>query len=230
MTPIQTLKARARGISLGLYAADLGVLRHAAVQAKSWDCDILHFDEMDGGFVPAMIGGPGLVRCVGDGALRDVHLMINNPADHVAAYVNAGADLIVVHAEADGAGQALSLIRDAATHAGRPVLAGLGLMPGTDLQVARNLAPDMVLILSLDPRNGASPDISKACMRLMDMRQSLPDALMAFDGGVTADSIDQIAAARPDMIVTGSAVMKSDNPARAFAGMQRAWQKAHENQ
>jgi len=223
------LKSRARGISLGLYAADLGHLGDAAGRARGWGCDILHFDEMDGEFVPAMIGGPGVVRAVGGDMLRDVHLMIAHPARHVAAYVQAGADIITVHAEAPDAADAIAGIRAAADRAGRPVLAGLALMPGTDpdaIGALLALAPDMFLVLSLDPRDGRPADIPAACARLRDVRDRTRATrpVLAFDGGVTLNSINEIAACAPDIIVSGSAVMKADDPMNAFGQMQKAWQ------
>ncbi len=227
------LKRRARGISLGLYAADLGNLRAAASDTTEWGCDILHFDEMDGVFVPAMIGGPGIVKATSGTALRDVHLMVDSPEKHVARYVNSGADMITVHAEASGSASALSRIRQEASKSDRTVLAGIGLFPGTSLESIDELIaakPDMVLILSLDPRDGKAPDITKATRRLEEMRKRLPEAVLAFDGGVTPNTIAEIAAARPDMIVSGSAVMKADNPAQAFASMRAIWQKHQEIQ
>ncbi|MCP5074209.1 MAG: ribulose phosphate epimerase [Rhodobacteraceae bacterium] len=231
MTPssVTHLKSRARGISLGLYAADFSDLGTAVERAKDWGCSILHFDEMDGNFVPAMIGGPGIVGSVGEGMLRDVHLMVSHPSHHVEAYVKAGADIITVHAEAQGAAEAITGIREAATGAGRAVLTGLGLMPGTSLdQISELLAlgPEMILVLSLDPRDGAPANITKATERLKEMRRRLPDALLAFDGGVTENTIDEIATARPDMIVSGSAVIKAADPAGTFHNMQAAWRDA----
>jgi len=221
------LKQRARGISLGLYAADLSALGAAVDTARSWGCTILHFDEMDGSFVPAMIGGPAFVKAAGDSLLRDVHLMIARPSAHVAGYVKAGADMITVHAEAPDAAEAIAGIRSAAAAQNRPVLAGLGLMPGTDLDdIADLLAfePDMLLVLSLDPRDGTPADISAATARLGDLRQRCAASrpVLAFDGGVTLDSIGEIAAASPDLIVSGSAVFKADDPKAAFARMQAA--------
>ncbi len=219
MTP-NSLKTRARGISLGLYAADLAHLADAAQMAVGWGCDILHFDVMDGVFVPAMTAGPGFVQALDRGALRDVHLMVEAPARHVQSYVNAGADIVTVHAEARDAGAALGLIRSAA----RPVLAGLALMPSTTLEAAEPLLalnPDMILVLSLDPRDGAKPDIPAACARLETLRARFGanGPLLAFDGGVTLDSIARIAACRPDIIVSGSAVFKAKDPAAAFRAM-----------
>ena len=225
---IGALKARARGISLGLYAGDLGALADTAMAAREIGARILHFDEMDGSFVPGFLGGAPLVaatRKAATDAFLDVHLMHARTAAQVGAYIKAGADLVTVHAEADGAGQALEAIRTA----GRPVLAGLALMPSTLPDPELLALADLILVLSLDPRDGAKPDISAACMTLQALRSSTfsTKSLIGFDGGVTLDSIDQIAAARPDMIVSGSAVMKNDPPAAAFEKMHAAWQKAH---
>jgi ribulose-phosphate 3-epimerase len=216
------LKARARGISLGVMAGDLGDLRTTAERARSWGCDILHFDVMDGVFVPGLTAGPGFVKALDCGALRDVHLMVQDPAAQVAGFVAAGADIVTVHAEAETATAAIAEIRRAAVD--RPVLAGLALMPGTGLDAALSLigetAADLVMVLSLDPRTGTPPDIAAACKRLTEVHARLDGtALLAFDGGVTADTMAEIAAARPDMVVSGSAVFKAPDPARAFRDM-----------
>jgi len=226
-TTKDALRARARGLSLGVFAADLGDLRAAARDAVGWGGAALHFDIMDGVFVPAMIGGPGFVQALDEGALRDVHLLLANPARHVAAYVAAGADIITVHAEAAGAAEALVAINAAARAAGRPVLAGLALMPGTADEAVRpllDLQPDLLLVLALDPRTGTPPDITAAGARLSALRRLCAGfaPLMAFDGGVTLDSIDEIHACRPDMIVSGSAVFRARDPQSAFQAMTRS--------
>jgi ribulose-phosphate 3-epimerase len=118
----------------------------------------------------------------------------------------------------------LFAIRKAAADAGRPVLAGLGIMPETTLDAANallDLEPDMVLVLSLDPRTKNPSDITASCERLKQLRQrcSASNPVLAFDGGVTLDSIEEIAACRPDLIVSGSAVFKAENPKQAFVRM-----------
>jgi ribulose-phosphate 3-epimerase len=226
-TETDRIKCRARGISLGIFASDSGGLRHAAVTAASWGCEILHFDVMDGVFTPQMTGGPGFIKALDVGLLRDVHLMIQNPARHVASYVQAGADIIIVHAEATGAAEALAAIRAAAKTAGRAVLAGIGLMPGTrpdDVADLFDLGLDAVLVLSLDPRSAEPPDITGACSRLSALRRRYgpKGPILVFDGGVTFDSIDEIAACQPDMIVSGSAILAAKDPETAFRAMSAA--------
>ena len=228
MSHREALKARARGISLGLYAGDLGALAAMAAKVHDWGAPALHFDEMDGNFVPGFLGGAPLVAAMRKAvpeAFLDVHLMHARPLAQVPAYLKAGADLICVHGEAEGAGAALAAIRAA----DRPVLAGLALMPSTRPDPELLAGADLILVLSLDPRDGSKPDISTACARLEVLRNSTnaTKPLLAFDGGVTLDAIDEIAAARPDMIVSGSAVLKNQNPQAAFEQMRAAWQKAH---
>jgi len=221
---VQSLKAKAHGISLGLFAADPGNLRASAKMAAGWGCVILHFDVMDGVFVPGMTAGPGFVGATDVGLLRDVHLMVEHPERHVSSYVKAGADIITVHAEADGASEAIAAIRAAANTANRPVLAGLGLMPGTPVSDVLNMKPDLILVLSLDPRTKSPPDIKTACARVADLRAMYgpQGPVLAFDGGVTLDSIGEIAACQPDMIVSGSAVLGAPDPQAAYQAMAKA--------
>jgi len=226
-TALETLKSRSHGISLGLLAADLGNLREAAKDSAGWGCDILHFDVMDGVFVPGMTAGPGFIKALDTGMLRDVHLMVEHPAQHVASYVKAGADIITVHAEAEGAAEAINTIRMSASETGCPVIAGLGIMPGTSLDEVSDLLalkPDLILVLSLDPRGKNPPDITAACDRLRELRTMFGNngPVLAFDGGVTLDSIAEIAACQPDMIVSGSAVFGAENPQEDFSAMAKA--------
>jgi len=217
---INDLKSRCKGISLGLFAADLGNLRRAAQNVAEWGCKTLHFDVMDGVFVPQMVGGPGFVAAMDVDMLRDVHLMVQKPADHIENYLKAGADMITVHAESDGAAEAIAAVKAAKG----TVLAGLALMPGTTLEDAAPLLalnPDMILVLSLDPR-GTPPDITAACARLTELRSLAPDAVLAFDGGVTKETITEIATCAPDMVVSGSAVLGAKKPKRAYTAMVKA--------
>jgi len=220
------LKSKMAGVSVGLFAADLGNLRRAAQNIAEWGCKTLHFDVMDGVFVPQMIGGSGFVAAMDVGMLRDVHLMVQNPLAHVDSYIKAGADVITIHAESDNAAEAIERIKASE----RPVLAGLALMPGTTLDEAAPLlalAPDMILVLSFDPRGSIPMDITATCARVSELRSVAPDAVLAFDGGVTSKSIEEIACCAPDMVVSGSAVLGAKKPKRAYLAMVKALQAAN---
>lgn len=237
--PMTALRGRCRGLSAGIFAADPGALSAAAGRLAGWGGAIVHFDVMDGVFVPQITAGPAFVAALGTGPgaglLRDVHLMVQEPARHVAGFVKAGADIIAVHAEATGAAQALAAIRTAATAQGRPVLAGLAVMPGTALDsLAPLLAlrPDLILVLALDPRDGKAADLPAASARLRDLRRRCaelaPDyaPVFAFDGGVTEASVAEAASTAPQIIVSGSAIFGAAEPGRAFARLTSVWAEA----
>ncbi|MEM6461992.1 MAG: ribulose phosphate epimerase [Pseudomonadota bacterium] len=225
---IDTLKRRCRGICLGIFAGDPGNLRGNAEAAAGWGCDILHFDVMDGIFVPQISAGPAFVKALAGSMIRDVHLMVQRPSEQVAGFVAAGADIVTVQAESEGATQALRRIRSAAQDAQRPVLAGVCLLPDTSLAEAAELLtmePDLVLVAALDPRGKQPPDVRRACARVVELRQRFDEngPLIQFDGGVTAETIAEIASAAPDMVVSGSAVMRAEDPAAAFRRMKDAF-------
>ncbi|MCY4334428.1 MAG: ribulose phosphate epimerase [Litoreibacter sp.] len=212
---------RCKGVSVGLFAAGFSALRAQAQEVASWGCDLLHFDIMDGVFVPQFTGGPGLVEAaLGVGPLLDVHLMVQRPKDHVAAFVKAGADILTIHAESEDPKGATKAAREAAKSTGRQALVGVALMPDTPLSVLPDLDPDITLILSLDPRTSTPPDINRAGPRLAEARQMLPQSVFAFDGGVSDDTLPKIAQMRPDIIVSGSAIFNSDSPKHAFREAQ----------
>jgi ribulose-phosphate 3-epimerase len=218
---VMSLRERYAGVSLGIFAGDPCNLAQEAEAARHWGCDILHYDVMDGVFVPQFTGGPGFLKMPGNAMFRDVHLMVQRPADHVAAFVAAGADAITIHVESEGCVEAISAIRAAGTL--RDVLVGVSLMPGTPLDVANaafEMVPDLVLVLAVDPRSSAPADVAQGCARMAEIRKLLPDAIMAFDGGVTLDSLPQVVAAGAKVVVSGSAIMRAADPRQTFLTMR----------
>ncbi|PIE07238.1 MAG: ribulose phosphate epimerase [Rhodobacterales bacterium] len=227
-TARQALRRRARGISAGLFAAPLDRLGETVAAMAAWPAGIVHFDIMDGVFVPQITGGPGFVAALGGGMLRDVHLMVADPAAHVDSFADAGADLITVHAEAPGAGAALAAVRAASDRLARPILAGLAVMPATPVGSLAPLLdplPDCITLLALDPRDGAAPDLDSAGERLEALRKMLAPArpLFAIDGGVTAATIESAVRSGPDMVVSGSAIFRAEDPGAAFGALARVW-------
>ena len=224
----QSLRERARGISVGLFAAPLGALAEAARDMAGWGAGVVHFDVMDGVFVPQITAGPGFVKALDTEMLRDVHLMVSDPAAQIDAFAEAGADILTLHAEAPTAGAALDAVRAASDRLGRPILAGLAVMPGTPLDSLAPLLdpmPDLILVLALDPRDGAPANLARAGERLAALTEMVAPhrPLMAIDGGVTLDTIADAAASGPDMIVSGSAIFRAAAPAAAFATLGKTW-------
>lgn len=218
-----SLRMRFRGVSLGLFAGDLSNLSREVEIVSSWGCEILHYDVMDGVFVPQLTGGAGFLKMPVNAMFRDVHLMVQRPASQVGAFVGAGADAITVHVESDGCIEAIQAIRAASAAVGREVLVGVSLMPGTPLDAARvalEMRPDVVLVLAVDPRSNAPADVAAGCARLVQIRHSFPGAVMAFDGGVTIQNMPQIAAVGADVVVSGSAILRAENPEHSFQSMR----------
>ena len=222
-----SLIERCHGISAGVFAAPLGTLAEASRDIADWGGSLLHFDVMDGVFVPQITAGPAFVSALDAGLVRDVHLMVADPESQVDAFARAGADIITVHAEAPNARAALARIRSASDTLGRPVLAGLAIMPGTPIESVAALLdpmPDMILVLALDPRNSEPADVALAANRLRTLREIIAPArpIMAIDGGITETTIAEAAAAAPDVIVSGSAIFRASDPEGAFRRMNAA--------
>ncbi|MDV7143991.1 ribulose phosphate epimerase [Tropicimonas sp. TH_r6] len=225
---MKALKARCCGISAGVLSADVGNLDQAVKDLIGWGGTIAHVDVMDGAFVRPLSVGPAVVAALGNGCVRDVHLMVETPEDHVAAFARAGADIITVHAEATGAAGALDRIRQEAERLERPILAGLAVMPGTPLELVAPLldpAPDLILSVAIDPRGDAPADLPLACKRLQTLAQMVSPArpVLAIDGGVTGETIQIPAAITPDIIVSGSAIFRAPDPGAAFRNLEAAW-------
>lgn len=222
------LRARCHGLSAGIFAANAADLGASVAGLAGWGGDLLHFDVMDGVFVPQITAGPAFVAALGAGMLRDVHLMVASPLRHVAAFARAGADLISVQAEAPDAAEALVALRQAEAGLARPILAGLAVMPGTPLESLGPLLalqPDLILVLAVDPRNSAPADLDLANQRLRLLREMTKDfaPLLAIDGGVTTKTIALAAATGPDVIVSGSAIFGATDPSAAFAALAEGW-------
>lgn len=192
--------------------------------------DAFHIDVMDGHFVANQHGGPALVaavRRVTDLDL-DCHLMIENPARSMAAYVEAGATSVTVHLEAltDPAGTA------AALHAAG-ARAGLALRPGTPVADIAGFAGDFdfVLVMSVEPGRGGQSFLQSSLPRIAEVRRLLDrigrGARVQVDGGITERTAGAAAAAGADMFVAGEAIFRADEPAAAVATLRAVATPSH---
>jgi ribulose-phosphate 3-epimerase len=185
--------------------------------------DQLHVDVMDGHFVPNLTIGPPVIESVRKRTRLplDVHLMIEEPERWVETYVRAGADLVTVHVEACRHLQrCLAQIREAGARA------GVALNPGTppiDLQYVLDDL-DLVLVMSVNPGFGGQSFIPTAYTKIREIRGLLGDrpVEVSVDGGVKRDNAEALVRAGASVLVAGSAIFGSPDPAQEVRALRSA--------
>jgi ribulose-phosphate 3-epimerase len=210
---VETLKEIAPTISVGIISADLLNLGSQISLLKESGVRVLHIDVMDGCFVPQLTVGPPFIKALQTSLLKDAHLMIEDPLTKVADYVEAGADIITVHVEADThIHRVLQQIRLSAETASRDVVRGVALNPGTPLEALEPLMDeiDLVLLLTINPGWGGQKVLSASKERFLRIKQMIRSSgrliLTTVDGGITRDNIEEIGNWGADIVVSGSAV------------------------
>jgi len=186
-------------------------------------CDYLHIDVMDGDFVPNITFGPGLVRALSKAGIpQDVHLMISQPSRHVDAFIDAGAAIVTIHAEAD-----VHLHRTLTHLRKRGVKAGVALNPSTPVSVLEHVWDelDLVLIMTVNPGFGGQAFIPGGLAKIAQCRKILDakgraDCLLEVDGGVDLKTAPQIVAAGASLLVSGSALFGAPDRAAFIRQLQ----------
>jgi ribulose-phosphate 3-epimerase len=223
------LRAAAPALSVGVLAADLLNLGREVARLEQAGVPLLHVDVMDGCFTPMMTVGPPVIRAIRTSLLKDVHLMIRDPLDHLGDYVAAGADLITVHVEScvhvHRVLQQLGTMKNA-NEAGRGLVRGIALNPGTPLETIAPLVDeiDLILLLAINPGWSGQSFLPSTLTRLARARQIVADSgrpiLVGVDGGITRANIGRLAGTGVDLVVTGSAIFDGHSPAANAAAMR----------
>ncbi len=215
------LKGLAPTLSVGLMAADMMRLGEDLASLAGSGVEVIHFDVMDGCFCPSMTAGPPMIKGIRTDCLKDVHLMIADPLPKLMDYVAAGADILTVHYESEPTHihrvfQSLQAMKNA-NDPDRGIVCGVALNPGTPVEVIRPLLDliDMVTLLAINPGWGGQRFDGATEERVAAVRQIVAGRpiLVCVDGGITRETIGQVACMQPDLVVTGSAVFDGKTPA-----------------
>jgi ribulose-phosphate 3-epimerase len=211
-------------VAPSILSADFAKLGAQVAEVMDAGARVIHFDVMDGHFVPPITIGPLVLSGIADevhdaGGAVDVHLMIAAPERQIAEFAKAGADSISFHAEATPhAHRTLGAIREL------DCLAGIALNPGTPAEAVSELRgrADLVLCMSVNPGWGGQSFIESSPAKVERLRPLVGDARIEVDGGIDTATAAPIAAAGASLFVAGSAIFGSDDPATAYAEIATA--------
>jgi len=205
-------------IAPSILSADFTKLGEEISAIEAGGASVLHFDVMDGQFVPNITVGLPVLKSVrkATNLTIDAHLMIEEPSRYAVKFVEAGADMVSVHVEADVHLQrTLTAIREAGGKA------GVAINPATPLGALEEALPyaDFILLMSVNPGFGGQKFIPTSLDKLRRLRRMIDERGLStrieIDGGIDAGNISGIVEAGAEVIVAGSAVFGGGKPTEA---------------
>jgi len=211
-------------IAPSILAADFASLGEAVRAVERGGADEIHFDVMDGHFVPNIsIGVPVLESLRKATRLPlDVHLMIENPEQYIPAFIEAGADMISVHQEATPhLDRALEMIREKGRKAGAVV------NPSTPVSMLADVLDrvDHILVMSVNPGFGGQSFLPHSLDKLRELREMRERYNAAFriqvDGGIGPENAADVVRAGAQILIAGTSIFHTSDPVAAVKSMKQ---------
>ena len=217
-------------IAPSILAADFAALGREIADVERAGADWLHFDVMDGRFVPNISIGLPVAQSVRKvtGLFLDVHLMILEPVRYAARFCDAGADMVSFHVEADTPEGITKAIEE--VHA-KGKKAGLAVKPGTGAEAVEPWIRDvdMVLVMTVEPGFGGQKFMADMLPKIRKVREIIeaqnPGCILETDGGIDERTAPLVAEAGCTMAVAGSSVFRASDRAAAIRALHAC---AHE--
>jgi len=204
-------------IAASILAADTMHMGEAVQLIQKAGCDAIHFDVMDGVFVPNISFGPKLLQDMNKefNAWYDVHLMLMDPAKYIDVFAESGANVITVHWESDTFHRSVQQIRK------HGLRLGVSLKPATPAKVLGTLdiVPDQVLVMTVEPGFGGQAFMPEMIEKVTDLRKMGYTGEIEVDGGINLENAKLLADAGADIFVMGTKFFQSENPAKLVRGI-----------
>ncbi len=205
-------------VAASILSADFANLHKDCTRLLEAGADVMHFDVMDGHFVPNISYGAPVLTCLHAAlpdVFYDVHLMISNPARYAADFAKAGADLITFHLEAvpDTVEEVIAAIRATGCQV------GISIRPGTPVEAVFPYLSvvDLILVMSVEPGFGGQKFLPTTPARIAAIRAERArlgcNTLIEVDGGINTVTGPQCIEAGVDWLVAGNSLFRAEDPA-----------------